>query len=66
MDPSSVAIGETGCTMALVHSKSKEELVAEVHAIEGNMFRVKIKEKEPMRERYEVEGALIGEPKVQR
>ena len=37
-------------------------LRAELVALEGNMFRLKINEKNPLRPRYEVQDALVGEP----
>ena len=52
--------------MDVLNTRNNVMLKAEVYTLEGNMFRLKINEKEPIRERYEVEGALVGEPKLRR
>lgn len=41
-------------------------LQAEILTLDGNMFRLRIKEKNGLHPRYEVEGALVGEPKLER
>ena len=65
IDPDSVAVQYTGCTMDVINTRSNVVLQAEVFTLEGNVFRLKINEKDGLRPRYEVEGALIGEPKLQ-
>ena len=66
VDPSSIAIEESVCKMDVVNQQSGVVLRAELYTLEGNMFRLKINEKNPLRARYEVEGALVGEPKQKR
>ena len=62
----SISIEDTGCTMDILNTKNNVLLTAEVSTLEDSMFRLKIKEKAPLRPRYEVEGALVGEPKRER
>lgn len=66
VDPGSVVIGETGCQLDVINQKTGVVLGADITSLEGNMFRVRINEKNPMRQRYEVEGVLVGEPKTER
>ena len=40
-------------------------LRGEISTLEGNMFRLKIDEKDGLRLRYQVEGALVGRPKLE-
>ena len=54
--------GETGCQLDLVNEETGVKLQLEIDHLKGSMFRVRIREKDPLRPRYEVEGALIGEP----
>ena len=49
--------------MDLESERASAKLRLEITTLEGNMFRVRIREKNPLRPRYEVEGALAGEPK---
>ena len=51
--------------MDVINTRNNVVLQAEVFTMEGNMFRLKINEKDGLRPRYEVEGALTGEPKLQ-
>ena len=53
---------EYGCSMELSSSQSEKRLAMDIIALEGNMFRVRIDEKNPLRPRYRVEGALLREP----
>jgi hypothetical protein len=46
--------------------RSEGVLRAEFYTLEGNMFRLKVKEKDGLHPRYEVKGALVGEPELQR
>ena len=48
--------------MDLVNKKTGVKLQLEIDSLKGNAFRVRIREKDPLRPRYEVEGALTGEP----
>ena len=50
--------------MDILNTRNDVVLRAEVLTLDGNMFRLKIDEKEGLRQRYQVEGALIGEPKL--
>lgn len=60
--PDSLVTGETGCQLDLVNEETGVKLQLEIDHLKGSMFRVRIREKDPLRPRYEVEGALIGEP----
>ena len=66
VDPGSVVIGEVGCQLDVVNRKTGVVLRVDIASLEDNMFRVRINEKSPMRQRYEVEGVLVGEPKTER
>lgn len=67
VDPDSLSIGDHGCQMDLINSRTSEgTLRAEFYTLEGNMFRLKVKEKDGLHPRYEVEGVLVGDPKLQR
>ena len=66
VDPGSVVIGEMGCQLDVINRKTGVVLGADITSLEGNVFHVRINEKNPMRQRYEVEGVLVGEPKTER
>jgi hypothetical protein len=62
-----LSIEDTGCTMDILNTRNNVLLTAEVSTLEDSMFRLKVKEKTPLRPRYEVpEGALVSEPKRER
>lgn len=52
--------------MDVVNKRNGVVLKADVTSLQGNMFRVRINEKNPMRPRYKVEGVLVGEPNTER
>lgn len=55
--------------MDILNSRVNEgagDLRAELLTLKGNMFRLRIKEKSGLRERYQVEGALVGEPEMEK
>lgn len=62
----SISIEDTGCQMDILNTRTNVLLRAEVSTLDDSMFRLKIKEKSPIRPRYEVEGALVSEPKLER
>lgn len=64
--PDSLVIQESGCLMELVDGRRGVVLKAEISALRDNGFRVRINEKSPIRPRYQVEGALVGEPELQK
>ena len=66
VDPASVVMGETGCQMDIVNKRNGVVLKADITSLQGNMFRVRVNEKTPMRPRYEVEGVLVSEPNTER
>ena len=51
--------------MDIVSSANDKRLKMDITALEGNMFRVRIDEKSPLRPRYKVEGSLQREPERQ-
>lgn len=51
--------------MDIIDTRTRKLLRAEIFTLDGNIFRMKIKEKNGLRPRYEVEGALVGDPKLQ-
>lgn len=63
--PDSIVIQSTGCEMDIINSRNGVVLHGELSTLEGNMFRLKIDEKDGLRLRYQVEGALIGKPKLE-
>lgn len=52
--------------MDLVNKDTGVVLTADIISVVDNMFRLKINEKNPIRQRYQVEGSLVGEPKLQK
>lgn len=52
--------------MDVVNKRTGAVLGAEIFALQGNMFRLKIDEKNPIRPRYKVTGSLVGEPAQQK
>ena len=67
VDAESLSIQDHGCQMDIVHrQRNVGQLRAELFSLEGNMFRLKIKEKNDPHPRYEVEGALAGEPELEK
>lgn len=69
VDPDSLSTQESGCEMDILNSRVKKgagDLHAELQTIKDNMFRLRIREKSGLRPRYEVEGALVREPEVEK
>lgn len=67
MDPESLSVQDHGCQMDLIPAhRSEGVLRAELFTLDGNMFRLKVNEKNGIHPRYEVEGALVGKPTLQR
>ena len=66
VDPGSVVMRETGCQMDVVNKRNGVVLKADITSLQGNMFRVRINERNLMRPRYEVEGVLVSEPNTER
>ena len=67
MDADSLSISDHGCQMDIVNERSSAGLLqAEIFTLQENMFRLKIKEKNGLHPRYEVNGALVGEPKLEK
>lgn len=52
--------------MDVVNKRTGTVLGAEIFALQGNMFRLKIDEKTPIHPRYTVTGSLVGEPALQK
>ncbi len=50
--------------MDIINTRSNVVLRGEISTIEGNMFRLKIDEKDGPRLRYQVEGSLVGRPEL--
>lgn len=46
--------------------KKKVPLLLELWGLQGNMTRIRIKELNPLRPRFEVPDVLVGEPPVER
>ena len=63
VSPESILIEDSGCKMDVVNKKTGVVLRAELYTLSDNMIRLKINEKNPLRQRYQVEGSLVGEPK---
>lgn len=63
VDPATVKnLEEFGCQMEVVSSQTDKRLKMDITALEGNMFRVRIDESDPLQPRYRVEGSLEREP----
>lgn len=63
IDPKSVRnMEEFGCQMEVTSMQNDKRLKMDLTALEGNMFRLRIDEKNPLRPRYRVEGSLQREP----
>lgn len=48
--------------MDIISTESDKKLKMDITALEGDMFRIRIDEKYPLRPRYKVEGSLQREP----
>ena len=67
VDSDSLSVQDNGCQMDLIPARRSEGVLrAEFYTLEGNMFRLKVSEKEGIHPRYEVKGALVEEPRLQR
>lgn len=67
MDPDSLSVQDHGCQMDILNTRANAGLLqAQLLTLEGNMFRLKIKEKNGLHPRYEVEGALVRDPELER
>lgn len=66
VSPDSLLIEDSGCKMDVVNKNVGVVLRAELYTLSDNMMRLKINEKNPLHKRYEVEGSLTGEPKLEK
>ena len=59
----SIAIQDSSCQMDIVNRKTNVVLRADISSVEGNIFRVKISEKSPIRPQYELHLEAKREPR---
>lgn len=52
--------------MDIINKRNNVLLAVEIYSLVDNTFRVKINEKNPIKQRYEVEGSLVKEPELKR
>lgn len=52
--------------MDIINKRNDVLLTVEIYSLVDNTFRVKINEKNPIKQRYEVEGSLAKEPELKR
>ena len=64
--PDSLMIEDFGCKMDMINKKTGVVFRVEIYSIVDNMFRIKINEKDPIRQRYEVQDSLVKEPELQK
>ncbi|XP_016000387.2 neutral alpha-glucosidase C isoform X1 [Rousettus aegyptiacus] len=62
----SVTIGKDSTNFQIINEATKVPLLTEVYGIEGNIFRLKINEKIPLKPRYEVPDVLTSKPSTVR
>ncbi|XP_065520844.1 neutral alpha-glucosidase AB isoform X1 [Lathamus discolor] len=62
----SLQLGPDAARMQLVNEATKVPLLLELWGLQGNMTRIRIKELNPLRPRFEVPDVLVGEPPVER
>ncbi|XP_065833509.1 neutral alpha-glucosidase AB-like isoform X2 [Oscarella lobularis] len=63
--PNSIEIRSNSILIDVRNTRNDVVFVVEFNAIEDSTSRLRIREKNPLRPRYEVDGALVGEPKLQ-
>lgn len=67
VDADTLSVQDHGCQMDILNTRSSAgPLQVELFTLKGNMFRLKIAEKNGLHPRYEVEGALVGDPQLER
>ena len=64
--PDSIEIRSNSILIDVRNTRNDVVFVVEFNAIEDSTSRLRIREKNPLRPRYEVDGALVGEPKLQK
>jgi alpha 1,3-glucosidase len=64
--PETVSIGTSSVTLEIENTEKKVVFAAELNSLTDGRARLRILEKNPIRHRYEVQGALIGEPELER
>ncbi|KAK2532291.1 hypothetical protein Q9233_005307, partial [Columba guinea] len=62
----SVTLSDENVKFPIIHEENKVLLQVEICEIEGGIFRLKIDEAAPLRERYKVPDVLIKEPVTRR
>ncbi|XP_074424085.1 neutral alpha-glucosidase AB isoform X1 [Larus michahellis] len=62
----SLQLGPDAARLQLINEATKVPLLLELWGLQGNMTRIRIKELNPLRPRFEVPDVLVGEPPVER
>ncbi|XP_061200430.1 neutral alpha-glucosidase AB [Neopsephotus bourkii] len=62
----SLQLGPDAARMQLINEATKVPLLLELWGLQGNMTRIRIKELNPLRPRFEVPDVLVAEPPVER
>ncbi|KAM4643583.1 neutral alpha-glucosidase AB isoform 2-T2 [Amazona ochrocephala] len=62
----SLQLGPDAARIQLINEATKVPLLLELWGLQGNMTRIRIKELNPLRPRFEVPDVLVGEPPVER
>ena len=62
----SLSLGADSSSFDVLNQESGVLFSVEVTPVRDNTARIRMREKAPIRPRYEVEGALIGEPEKER
>lgn len=62
----SLSIESDSSSFDVLNQESGVLFAVELTPVRGNTARIRMREKAPIRPRYEVEGALIGEPERER
>ena len=62
----SLSVGADSSSFDVLNRENDVYFTVELTAVRGNTARIRMREKTPIRPRYEVEGALVGEPERER
>lgn len=62
----SLSVGADSASFDVLNRENDVYFTIELTSVRGNTARIRMREKNPIRPRYEVEGALVGEPERER
>lgn len=62
----SLSVGADSASFDVLNRENGVYFTIELTSVRGNTARIRMREKNPIRPRYEVEGSLVGEPEKER